>query len=332
MDAGVSGADAFLAGAGWGGAARQPLAGDASARRYERLVRASGSAILMIVPPGLPGLAERFARMTGWLRGCGYSAPEILARDAEGAFTIIEDLGDGLFARLIGADNARELELCAAAVDLLADLRHRAPPGFVRTLDAGGLAGLVGLLDEAYLPALGATVGSGRIAATISSLYQRFGLGETVLCFRDFHAENLIWLPRRAGHARVGLLDYQDAVCAHPAYDLVSLLQDARRDVAPATETAMIARYRAASGADSEGFDAAYALLGAQRALRILAVFARLARTAGKPGYLRFVPRVWGHLQRDLAHPELILLKAAVDETLPTPTQAALDRIGGAGG
>jgi hypothetical protein len=151
--------------------------------------------------------------------------------------------------------------------------------------------------------------------------------GPRVLILRDFHAENLLWLPGRDGLARVGLLDFQLGQLGQPGYDLVSLLQDARRDVAPETEAAMTARFAAATGQRAETFAAQYAVLGAQRALRILGVFTRLCLVAGKPGYLRLLPRVWAQLQRNLAHPALADLRPVCDAHLPPPTADILQRI-----
>ncbi len=150
--------------------------------------------------------------------------------------------------------------------------------------------------------------------------------GPRVMILRDYHAENLLWLPERDGIRRVGLLDFQLAQMGQPGYDLVSLLQDARRDVTAETEAAMIRRFADAIGAT--GFDAAYAALGAQRALRILGIFARLCLRGGKPGYVALIPRVWGQLQRNLAHPALAPLATICDGLLPEPTPEVLDRIG----
>jgi hypothetical protein len=151
--------------------------------------------------------------------------------------------------------------------------------------------------------------------------------GPRVLILRDFHADNLLWLPGRAGLARVGLLDFQLGQLGQPGYDLVSLLQDARRDVTAVTETRCVAQFAAAIGADPEVFAAHYATLGAQRALRILGVFTRLALVDGKPRYLALIPRVWGQLQQNLAHPSLADLRSVCDALLPLPTPDILHRI-----
>jgi hypothetical protein len=147
------------------------------------------------------------------------------------------------------------------------------------------------------------------------------------LILRDFHAENLLWLPGREGLARVGLLDFQLGQLGQPGYDLVSLLQDARRDVDPATEAAMTLRFASATRIEPDRVAAHYAVLGAQRALRIIGIFARLCLKDGKPGYLRLLPRVWGHLQRNLRHPALAELRRVCDALLPPPTPEILQRI-----
>lgn len=148
-----------------------------------------------------------------------------------------------------------------------------------------------------------------------------------VLIQRDYHAENLLWLPEREGIERVGLLDFQDAMSGHPAYDLVSLLQDARRDVAPEVEEAMIIRYLEKSGFDDSSYRAAYAVLGVQRNLRILGVFARLGQDHGKPHYVDLIPRVWNHLIRDLDHPALAPVAEKLRAELPEPTPENLERL-----
>jgi aminoglycoside/choline kinase family phosphotransferase len=162
---------------------------------------------------------------------------------------------------------------------------------------------------------------------TLKAALRAHADGPRVLVLRDFHAENLLWLPGRAGLARVGLLDFQLGQLGQPGYDLVSLLQDARRDVAAETEAAMIARFVTATGVMPAAFAAHYAVLGAQRALRILGIFARLCLVAGKPGYVALIPRVWGQLQRNLAHPALADLRAVCDDLLPEPTPDILNRI-----
>jgi hypothetical protein len=183
------------------------------------------------------------------------------------------------------------------------------------------------LVPEWYLPAATGAATPADLAAEFDARVEPLVAialdGPPVPVLRDYHAENLIWLPDRRGHARVGLLDYQDLLIGHPAYDLVSLLQDARRDVPPALAEAMTARYLARTGRDPEGVGHALRALGAQRNLKILGLFVRLAQRDGKSGYLRHLPRVWAHLARDLAHPDLAPLAAWVARHVPPPQALA---------
>lgn len=319
----------FLSSAGWGDAKRIALAGDASSRRYERVQVGEASAILMDARPAHGESTWPFTRMAKWLIGRGFSAPALLAADHTSGFLLLEDLGDALLARLVEAEPARETMLYSATTDFLVDLHRHDTPDFVTHLNGPALAELVRLTPRWYLPGVNATENSAASALPdlIEAHYGKLAGAVQVTCLRDFHAENLIWLPERSGTARLGLLDFQDAVVAHPAYDLVSLLQDARRDLAPQTEAAMIARYTAATGVDADQFMAAYALLGAQRALRLLGVFTRLTLHYGKPNYLAFMPRVWHSLNRNLAHPDLTDLADAVAQGLPEPTEERIERI-----
>ena len=321
--------ETFLQQSCWGGSDRAVLAGDASARRYFRLTKGVDRAVLMDADSTRGESVGRFLAVGRWLLAKGYSAPQILALDEARGFLLLEDLGDDLVARLVAADPHREVPLYQAVVAFLADMHHQEVPGFLSVADGPVLADLVELAPKWYLPGIGAAPGkaSARIGPLIADLYARMNDGPPVVSLRDFHAENLIWLPDRSGVAKVGILDFQDAFATHPAYDLVSLLQDARRDVSLATETACIAGYCRTRGLDQNRFVAIYALLGAQRALRIIGVFARLSMHFGKPRYLDFAPRVWGHLDRNLAHPALAELADVVQRGLPRLNPERLQRI-----
>jgi N-acetylmuramate 1-kinase len=181
------------------------------------------------------------------------------------------------------------------------------------------------LIFEFYAPVgAQATLAENACVDLLSDLLEREMGAGLVMILRDFHAENLIWLADRKGPARAGLLDFQLAQLGHPVYDLVSLLQDARRDVHPDTVQAMKRRFCDAKGMAMQDYDRAAAVWGAQRALRILGVFARLALQSGKTGYLSLVPRVWGHLQECLGHPALAELCDTCVTLLPAPTPAFL--------
>ncbi len=322
---------AFLASVGWSDATRVPLAGDASGRRYDRLTRATdgAGAVLMDAPPDTCGDIAPFRRIDEILRARGFSAPAIHASDPTCGFLLLEDLGDDLFARVIDRDPTRAHELYAAATDVLLALRT-APPAGLMPANTETLCALTDLAFSHYRTGAGAAIDPAtqrHFQSLFGPLLRRATNGPDILMLRDFHAENLIWLPDRDGISRVGLLDFQDAMTGPPVYDLVSLLQDARRDVPVSIEDAMIARYLRESGEDSEGFRAAYAIIGVQRHLRILGVFARLARDFGKPGYIDLIPRTWAHLMRDLDHPALRPVAKLLRDALPEPDTATLDRL-----
>lgn len=316
----------FLVTAGWGDAARRTLAGDASSRRYERLRRGGQTAVLMDAPADTGASIARFLQVADWLLAHGYSAPRTLFAAPDDGLLLLEDLGDALFARLIAAEPASEIRLYSAAIDFLGDLRDHPAPDFVAPLDAAALADLTRLTPAWYLRGIGApiTAAAQALPDKIATTYARLVDTPPILSLRDFHAENLILLPGRPAPANVGLLDFQDAVAAHPAYDLVSLLQDARRSVGTATESAMVARYVAQNRLDAARFSAIYALLGAQRQIRILGVFARLCLHFAKPQYLAHMPRVWDYLLRNLSHPELGPLRDITLAALPAPTPGAI--------
>ncbi|UWQ79327.1 phosphotransferase [Leisingera sp. S132] len=309
---------------------RRPLAGDASNRRYERLTNTGGgTAVLMDAPPEKGEDVRPFIRIAEYLRAQGLSAPEILAKDVENGFLLLEDLGDDLYARVIEREPVLERELYEAATDTLVAL-HQAPMPELEPYGPRLMAEMAGLallkyrdgIQGGHDPEL-----QSRFENQFEDILRETVKGDPVLVQRDYHAENLLWLPDRDGVARVGLLDFQDARAGHPAYDLVSLLQDARRDVPAGIEMQMISRYIAADGADESGFRTAYTVLGVQRNLRILGVFARLSLDYGKPHYVDLIPRVWDHFIRGLEHPALAPVAGLLRDSLPAPTPQNLDKL-----
>lgn len=323
----MSSATDFLQGTDWRGAKRVPLAGDASTRRYERLLSSSaGPAILMITPAVALDSAQRFVDVANFLTKCGYSAPAIYATDMAHGLLLLEDLGDDLFAALLGNDAGLEQTLYEAAVDFLVDLHSKPPPPDLARFDGEMLSNSVDIAETWYANS-GRGDSNPALFDEFSKAFERVTHLTDVIVLRDFHAENLIWLPDRAGHARVGLLDFQDALMGHRAYDLVSLLQDARRDVPAKLADTMISRYTNATGVEDEAFRLAYSTLGAQRNLRILGVFARLSLAEEKSRYTDFIPRVWGHLMSCLTHPELVRLGATVLDHIPAPNSQHLARL-----
>jgi aminoglycoside/choline kinase family phosphotransferase len=297
--------DSFLNAAGWSGAAEAPLAGDASTRRYIRLRRGAASAVLMdseaidIAP---------FCRIARHLGELGYSAPNILSEDSAQRLLLLEDLGDLSFVHCLDAAEGPGAEaLYGAAVDVLAELGQAPLAADIPAMDITYLAAEIRLFTEWWPPD---GLGEGKLLAHadawVAAWHEAHALAlapPKCLALRDFHAANLMWLPERHGLARVGLLDFQDAVAAPLTYDLVSLLQDVRRDVPGELERAMMARFFAAfANLDPEAFHASYAILGAHRNLRIAGIFSCLARRDGKRGYLQYLPRVWQHIAADLGH------------------------------
>lgn len=317
----------FLTAAGWGEAARAHLAGDASDRRYERLSRGPETAVLMDAPPGTGDNPADFVTIAQHLAGLGLSPPRILAQDLDRGFLLLEDLGDGLYARLIDRDPTLEAPLYVAATDVLVALgRGPLPPGRPDLSAQDWAQAAAFALDWYARAATGRQPTTAPFVAAMQEALATHAEGPRILILRDYHAENLLWLPDRAGLARVGLLDFQLGQAGQPGYDLVSLIQDARRDVSRETVAAMTRRYADATGHEMGALSARLATLGAQRALRILGVFARLCLVAGKPGYLALLPRVWGHLQQNLRHPALAPLARACAE-LPAPGPAVIERI-----
>ncbi|QJF49709.1 aminoglycoside phosphotransferase family protein [Roseobacter ponti] len=321
---------AFLQSHGWAGARITPLAGDASNRRYDRLMHQDGRhAVLMDAPPDKGEDVRPFVDLARFLRNRGLSAPEIFAADEARGFLLLEDLGDDLYARRIAADPDLEVPLYEAATDVLTAL-HQVPSPLAACYSSDVTTPLAALAFDWYqFGATGAVDTDARQAFTNAFARALAPLDAEldVLIQRDYHAENLLWLPQRTGAARVGLLDFQDAMTGHRAYDLVSVLQDARRDVTPATAAAMFDRYVTENRLEKEGFGRAYALTGAQRNLRILGVFARLCLRDSKQHYVDLIPRVWGHIDTNLRHPALAEIRPLIDGVLPEPDAAVLARL-----
>jgi len=299
-DALPAGLDEFLEGAGWGGAKVEPLVGDASFRRYFRVRKDGRSAMLMDAPPPHedPG---PFLDVGTWLAEHGHRAPSIHAADRDRGLVLIEDFGPDRMRDWLDDNGHAEQETYERAIDALVRL-HGSPPGPFPAYDMEVYQRETGLFTEWYCPAMQIDVDAEgyrkAFEEVLRPMLPRQKPGVTVL--RDYHAENIMLLE---GGAQ-GLIDFQDALVGHPAYDLVSLLQDARRDVSPELERAMLDRYRAQVDA-GEHFEADYARLGAQRNAKIVGIFARLWKRDDKPRYLAFIPRVWDALERDLMHPAL---------------------------
>ncbi len=302
---------AFLDECGWGGARLAPLAGDASFRRYYRLDSSGRRAVLMDAPPPQEDVVPYIA-VSKLLRRLGFSAPEVYGEDRAGGFLLIEDFGDHTYTRLLdgGAD---EPSLYILAVDTLVELQravaaHGSPD--LPPYDAERLLAEAALLVDWYAPAaLGEPLSDPRRDEYLDlwrTVLPQAALPCDTLVLRDYHVDNLMLLPDRSGVQGCGLLDFQDAVCGPPSYDLVSLLDDARRDVPADLRRQMTERYLAAFPTlDQAVFLRSAAILAAQRNCKILGIFTRLWKRDGKPRYLVHLPRIWRLLEQELAHPAL---------------------------
>lgn len=345
----------FLVASGWGGAQMTPLAGDASSRSYFRIDGEKGRAVLMSAPPSAeaapcppaatphercalgynacarlagPNL-NAFIAIADVLRSAGLSAPEVYAADAARGLALIEDLGDALFANVV--DDVGELLLYENAIDVLAHLHDRAPApprgdGYdMLSYDHLALMAEAELLIDWYWPLKKGAPAKDSIREEFSAIFKTLLAGLStpdVIVLRDYHAENLLWMPDRKAPACVGVIDFQDGLLGSRAYDLVSLLEDARRDVDPALARAMIDRYSTARGGsfDKDQFLHDYAVLAVQRNAKILGVFARLAERDGKPRYLDLLPRVEAHFRKDLARPQATSVRKFFEKHFPELT------------
>lgn len=310
---------AFLAQAGFGAARLEPLPSDASARRYTRLQGGPRPALLMEAPP--PENTRPFIAIAGHIRGIGLSAPEIIAADPDQGLVLLEDFGDATHAALLdgGADAPT---LYAEAAEALAALHEATPPPGLPAWDSAAMARATAatFLDWWWPAAMGAAASDDLRAGLDAALHAMLAhfAGTQGFVHRDYFPANLMRLEARAGARRTGLLDFQDAGLGHPAYDLVSLIEDARRDVAPEARDAALARYFAARpGVAREDFTAAMAACAAQRHLRVAALWVRLARRDNKPRYLIHGPRCWRLLQQALEHPATAPLRLWLDDALP---------------
>ncbi len=313
----------FLAAHGWAGAEIRPLAGDASFRRYFRVHRNGETAVLMDAPP--PHEDPRpFVAVAEWLAHAGLSAPCILAADYDQGLLLLDDFGDCRLRETLDESPEREQALYAQATDLLVHLHSLPAMTGLKSHSFEEWLSEITLFHDWYCPALGLDVDvDGYRAAWEEALAPVAADGlPPVTVLRDYHAENIMLIAGREGIRHFGLLDFQDALAGHPAYDLVSVLEDARRDVTPSVERDMLARYLDATG-HPPGFERAYWALAAQRNTRILGVFTRLWKRDNKPHYTCYQPRMWGLLERDLAHPGLAPVKAWFDANVPAEKRAA---------
>ncbi|MFK7874976.1 MAG: aminoglycoside phosphotransferase family protein [Paracoccaceae bacterium] len=315
----------FLAQSGCDLTTVKMVAGDASHRKYFRVAHNGRSTILMDSDPSKGDTISPFLKVAAILRAAGLTPPEIYQQDIPQGFLLLEDLGDGLLARILKRDPSQEVALYEAATDVLVHL-HQAKTPDLDTYNSHRSAPLAMLAWEWYAPQFFKLDTSANMTGYhfLQKLLDPLDADLSVLIHRDYHAENLLWLPERSSLKKVGLLDFQDAMLGHPAYDLVSILQDARRDVTTGTQTQMLTRFIKASSSDPAKFTEAYHILGLQRNLRILGGFARLRIRDAKTSYVDLIPRVWAYILTNLEALERSDLTKFITGTLPMPTPERL--------
>jgi aminoglycoside/choline kinase family phosphotransferase len=275
------------------------------------------------------GIAD-FVKIGTFLTDLGISAPNILAQKEHEL--LLEDLGNDLFARVIAKDPLLEADLYLGATDVILRTQSAPPPKDLMTLSPSVMAEAIAPAFDNYLyEATGQVNPSAKaaISSALEAILTKLHPASPSTLLRDYHAENLLWLPNRSGIARVGVLDFQDAQLGHSAYDLASLLEDARRDVSEGTRARVLEHFMTETDQSPDAFYAGFYAQAAQRNLRILGVLTRLAVTQGKRKYLAFLPRVWDHLIRDLQHPELAEVEKILTSAFPPPNTAILKRLEG---
>ena len=322
----------FLADLGVDHAVVRPLAGDASLRKYYRVFGAGPdeSMVLMDAPEATCGSLKPFVDIASHLIHLGLSPPRIIYQNREMGLLLIEDLGDELYSSLLKKNPAAEIQIYTCAIEVLAKIRHSHPPKGIPEYSAsvqGDLAALSldwysqNITDTPIDPAIRETLVH-RVASAVDSLGRA-----NVFIHRDYHADNLVWLSNRQGLERVGLLDFQDGALGHWSYDLVSLLEDARRDVSLSLRQKLIHAYHELTNETEEAIVHAMAISGIQRNLRIMGVFARLSIRDAKPHYVDLIPRVWGYLTKDIEIANQAEIEAIVKEYMPEPNPDNLNRL-----
>ena len=316
--------DEFLIRTGWVDVKRSLLAADASFRQYERIKISNKTAILMDAPPPKENIRP-FIKITEHLAKLGYSVPQIFAKDIDAGFLLLEDFGDETFTKAL-TQKVDEMQLYQSAIDVLINLHSRelseVIPDGVKNYDHNTLLGEVVLFVDWYIPGLFGDTYTEYVKNDFLCIWEKL-LSEVsseneTLVLRDFHADNLMWLPSRDGIRKCGLLDYQDAVKGSPAYDIASLLEDARRDLKPGMASDLLDYYfTALPKVDRRRFNKIYAILSAQRHCKVIGIFARLAMRDGKRNYLKHINRCWRLLERVSSSPELKVLDDWLNANIP---------------
>lgn len=317
----------FLRHHGWDDAKTEKITSDASNRKYTRLFKKQNTSILMDSDPTTNESIENFIYFTNQLRKQKFSAPKIYGQDICNGLLLLEDLGSDSFANILKSKPHLENHIYQEAINQLIEIRKNKIPHLTRKYDLKILLQEAVLFSEWYLSPLRASYESSHLLKILRVSLQETLKQDTTLVLRDYHAENLMWLPDRRNNRRVGLLDYQDALAGNPAYDIASLLKDARREVPKKLQEELIKYFLKKTNLDHAVFSRDYSILSAQRNLKIIGIFSRLSIRDNKSGYLDLIPRVWKNLQDDLKHPSLNELSEFIKSNSPQPTLENLGKL-----
>ena len=317
----------FLRHHGWDGAKTEKINSDASNRKYTRLFKKQNTSILMDSDPTTNESIKNFIYFTNQLRKQKFSAPKIYGQDICNGLLLLEDLGSDSFANILKSKPHLENHIYQEAINQLIEIRKNKIPHLTRKYDLKILLQEAVLFSEWYLSPLRASYESSHLLKILRVSLQETLKQDTTLVLRDYHAENLMWLPDRRNNRRVGLLDYQDALAGNPAYDIASLLKDARREVPKKLQEELIKYFLKKTNLDHAVFSRDYSILSAQRNLKIIGIFSRLSIRDNKSGYLDLIPRVWKNLQDDLKHPSLNELSEFIKSNSPQPTLENLGKL-----
>jgi len=317
----------FLRHHGWDDAKTEKITSDASNRKYTRLFKKQNTSILMDSDPTTNESIENFIYFTKQLRKLKFSAPKIYGQDICNGLLLLEDLGSDSFANILKSKPHLENHIYQEAINQLIEIRKNKIPHLTRKYDLKILLQEAVLFSEWYLSPLRASYESSHLLKILRVSLQETLKQDTTLVLRDYHAENLMWLPDRRNNRRVGLLDYQDALAGNPAYDIASLLKDARREVPKKLQEELIKYFLKKTNLDHAVFSRDYSILSAQRNLKIIGIFSRLSIRDNKSGYLDLIPRVWKNLQDDLKHPSLNELSEFIKSNSPQPTLENLGKL-----
>ena len=315
----------FLESSGWASAEVTKVAGDLSARKYFRLRKGSNTAILMECASENDQSLPKFVMLSNWLRSLGLTAPEIYASDTQGGLAVMQDFGDSKLTTLIANDPDIQKPSYEDIVDTLITIRNADPPDGLATPSAQDFCDATTLADTWYPGAASQALDA--IRAKLETVLEETHKITATVSLRDFHADNIIWLGDNPPAQRAGLLDFQDAILTHPAYDLMSLLTDARTDVSKELSEHITQLYCRRTGDDVAETSEAIAALGVQRNLRILGIFTSAAKRDAKPHHLPALPRVYAHLMTCASHPALSSFATTLRAALPEPTPDYLAEI-----